>query len=108
MRLTRYLEQKDEPVADPKLYRTYWDLMMLDILYKLGFSPTKRNKEILHEFHKRVLGYNTIAGRRQDVVSRFLFDVGVFWSMYGIFVRTSKKQPWDIEFRPLSEIKHLL
>lgn len=104
----------DEP-ADPHLYRLYWKLMLEDILDKLGqetgciFPPTKENKLILHDFHKRILGYETIAGRSQEVVSRFLFEVGVFWSVeMGIFVRTSTIQPPDIENRPFSEIKHLL
>ena len=114
MRLMRYLQVKDE-LADPHLYRLYWKLMLEDILDKLGketdciFPPTKENKLILHDFHKRILGYETIAGRSQEVVSRFLFEVGVLWSVeMGIFVRTSTMQPFDIENRPLSEIIHLL
>jgi len=101
---------KDElELADPRLYRTYWKFVLGDILFKLGFEPTRDNKHILHDFHKRVLGYETIAGRSQEVVSRFIFEVCVFWAVEkGIFVRTSSKQPYDIEHRPLKEIIHLL
>jgi len=96
-------------IADPFLFRLYWGLMLSDVLYKLGFTPTKANKEKLHDFHKRVLGYETISGRSQEVVSRFLFEVSVFWSVeMGMFIRTSSKQPYDIEHRPLSEVWKLL
>ena len=96
-------------IADPILYRVYWKLMLGDVLFKLGFDATKTNKQILHDFHKRVLGYETISGRSQEVVSRFLFEVSVFWSVEkGMFIRTSSKQPYDIEHRPLSEVWKLL
>jgi len=110
----RYSAVKDD-IADPHLYRTYWSLMLGDILVKLGeecdciFPPTKGNKEILHNFHKRILGYETIAGRSQEVVSRFIFEVCVFWATeYGFFIRTSGNQPENIADLPLSEIIHLL
>lgn len=70
-----------------------------------GFEPTQENKEILHDFHKRVLGYSTISGRKEEVVSRFLQEVVIFWSVeQGIFVRTSKKQPLWIERLGFSDI----
>jgi hypothetical protein len=79
--------------------------MLSDICHKKGIDATKKNKEELHEFHKKVLGYETISGRSQDVVSRFLFEVTVFWSVeHGIFVRTSAAQPFDIERLPLSQL----
>jgi hypothetical protein len=95
--------------ADPILYRVYFSLMCKDILFELGFNATKENKAILHEFHKRILNYKTIAGMSQQVVSGFLLDVTIFWATnFGIFVRTSKKQMKGIEWLPLSKVKHLL
>jgi hypothetical protein len=83
--------------------------MMGDILHKLGYSPTKKNKEILHDFHKRIFGYNTISGLSHEALSHFLFSITVFWaSELGYFIRTSKRQPYDIESRKLSEIWDLL
>lgn len=79
--------------------------MMGDILFHLGFEPTQKNKEILHDFHKRVLGYDTISGRKESVVNRFLQDVTIFWATEkGIFVRTSRKQPMWIELMGFSDI----
>jgi len=101
-------QTKDEP-ADPILYRLYWSLMLSDILHKQGMDATKKNKEDLHEFHKELLGYRTISGRSQEVLSRFIFEVCCYWSVErGIFVRTSRKQMADIEHRPLSEVWNLL
>jgi hypothetical protein len=95
--------------ADPILYRIYFSLMCKDILFELGFNATQENKAILHEFHKRILGYKTIAGMPQIIVSEFLLEVTIFWATnFGIFVRTSRKQPKGIEWLPLSKIKHLL
>ncbi len=84
-------------IADPLLYRTYWKLCLGDILFHLGYEPTKENKELLHSFHKRVLGYDSTACRSQEVVSRFIAEMCVFWAEYGIFVRTSGRQPLYIE-----------
>jgi hypothetical protein len=96
-------------IADPILYRLYWSLMLNDILHKQGFDATKENKEELHEFHKKELGYDTIAGRTQEIVSQFLFEVCCYWAVEkGIFVRTSKDQPYDIEQLPLSQVWNLL
>ena len=64
-----------ERIADPILYRLYWGVQMPDILHKLGFDATEKNKKILHEFHKRVLNYKTIAGESRSIVSLFLFEV---------------------------------
>jgi hypothetical protein len=94
--------------ADPKLYRVYWRLCLSDILFHLGYEPTTENKLILHEFHKRVLGYKTTANRSQEVVSRFIAEVCVFWADQGIFVRTSKKQPLWIELMDLHDVWKLL
>ena len=95
--------------ADPILYRVYFKLMMGDILHEMGFDATKENKAILHEFHKRILDYKTIAGQPQRIVSEFLLEVTIFWATnFGIFVRTSRKQNKGIEWLPLSKVKHLL
>ncbi len=94
-----------EDIADPLLYRTYWKLMCEEILHKIGFDATKENKAILHDFHKRILGYKSIAGRNQEVVSIFMLKVTIFWGTeFGLFICTSKKQKGeDIENLPLSK-----
>ena len=103
------MESTSKEFADPILYRVYFKLMMQDILHELGFDATKENKAILHEFHKRILNYKTIAGMPQNIVSEFLLEVTIFWATnFGIFVRTSKKQTKGIEWLPLAKVKHLL
>lgn len=90
--------------ADPLLYRTYWRLCLEDVLHYLGFDPTPSNKHVLHEFHKRVLGYNSTAGRSQEAMSRFISEVTIFWAVEkGIFVRTSRRQPLGIEMMGFSD-----
>ena len=92
-------------VCDPILYKLYWGLMLEDILFHLKQEITPQAKELLHDFHKRVLGYQTISGQKQEVVSNFIRDVCIFWSVeQGIFVRTSKKQPLFIELMELSDV----
>jgi len=97
-----------DDIADPLLYRTYYGLMLPDILTHMGHEITPEGKELLHDFHKRILGYDTISGRSQELVSRFLQDVCILWAEMGIFVRTSGKQPWGIEDMDFWDIKHLL
>jgi hypothetical protein len=99
----------NDDIADPILYRTYWSIICQDILHKIGFDATKKNKLILHEFHKRILGYKTIAGRSHVTVSKFLLEVVIFWeSEFGIFIRSSRKHPIDMQDLPLSKCWHLL
>lgn len=95
-------------LADPILYKLYYGLVMPDILHKLGFDATPENKKILHEFHKRVLGFETIGGRTQEVLSLFILEVTIFWAERGIFARTSRHQPLGLEEKPLKEIWNLL
>ena len=103
------MNSRDDDIADPILYRTYYSLMMGDILHQIGFDATKDNKAILHGFHKRILGYKTIAGRSHVAVEKFLMEVIAFWeSEFGIFVRTNKKQELGIENKPLSELWEIL
>jgi hypothetical protein len=83
--------------------------MMNDVLHELGFDATRSNKEILHSFHKRILGYTSISNMSTEILSEFLLEVTVFWATnFGIFVRTSKKQMKGIEWLPLAKVKHLL
>ena len=82
--------------------------MLSDILYRLGYEATQENKKILHDFHKRILGFETIAGRSHEVVSRFIAEVTILWAEQGIFVRTSGRQPMGIENMDFNEIKDLL
>jgi hypothetical protein len=96
-------------VADPVLYRLIFSLMYRDILYKLGFDATKRNKEILHEFHKRVLGFSSISDKDKDTVSLFILSVHLFWAeTHGFFIRTSRKQKEGIENMELSKLWDVL
>lgn len=97
--------QASNDIADPLLYRLYWKLCLSDILFHLGFEPTARNKEMLHDFHKRVLKYDTTSHRTQEVMSRFILDVCIFWAVEkGIFVRNSGRQPLGIELMGFSDI----
>ena len=94
-------------IADPLLYRVYWSIMLNSILEKLPETDiTMENKVILHNFHKRILKYKSIAGISHEQLSQFLFEVGVFWAERGIFVKTSRKQLKfkDIEKLPLNLI----
>ena len=98
-----------DEIADPILYRTYFGLMCSDILHDLGYDATKENKAILHEFHKRILGYKSISGMPQHILSMFLLEVTIFWATnFGIFVRTSSKQTKGIEWLPFKKVKDLL
>jgi hypothetical protein len=95
---------KDD-IANPILYRTYWSIVCRDILYYLGYDATKENKLILHEFHKRILGYKTIAGRSQIAVEKFILEVIIFWQTeFGWFIRSSRKHEIGMENKPLSEL----
>lgn len=103
------MRSRNDDIADPVLYRTYWSIVCTDILHKIGFDATKENKEILHAFHKRILGYKTIAGQSHLRVSRFILEVVIFWQTeFGFFVRTSRKQPMDILDMPLEKCWELL
>jgi hypothetical protein len=82
--------------------------MLRDVLYHLGFDSNKRNKEILHEFHKRVIGIDSMAGKTHETVSQFILSVTLFWAERGIFVRTSRKMPLGIEDMPLEELWNVL
>ena len=98
-------ESKD---CDPILYRLYFSLMLPDILIFLDSPATKEAKLLLHDFHKRILGYETISGRSHEVVSRFIADVVVLWAERGLFVRTSGRQPNGIQDMDLADCWDLL
>ena len=102
------MNSKDE-VADPILYRAYYKLVMQDILDFLGYPATQQNKLILHEFHKRITGYKSIAGKSHRTVSDFILNVVIFWQTeFGIFIRTSGRQTTDMIDKPLSECWEIL
>jgi len=90
--------------ADTRLYGLYYTLILRDILYHLGFDSTRKNKEILHDFHKRVLGYQTIAGQSQYIVSAFINDVLLFWAERGYFIRNKREQDIGIGNMELGKI----
>ena len=81
---------------------------MRDCLYKLGFDSTRQNKAILHDFHKRVLGYKSIAGLSHETLSIFINKVLLYWAEKGIFIRTKRDQPIGIEDMELGKIWELL
>lgn len=81
---------------------------MADILYKLGFTPTKANKATLHDFHKRVLGYKSIAGLSHETLSLFINRVLLYWAEKGMFIRNRRGQPYDIEDAELAKIWEVL
>ena len=96
---------------EARLYRTYWKLCLEDILFHLSnqeginFPPNSANKELLHDFHKSIFGYDTISDQSYEVLSKFIQEVCMFWaSERGIFVRTSGKQPLGIEMLDLFDI----
>ena len=83
--------------------------MMNDIITKLGYEPTMEAKMLVHNFHKRILGYKTIAGLSYEALSHFLLLVVAYWSSeHGFFIRTNKKQPEFIEWMPLKNCYNLL
>lgn len=86
------------------LYRTYWKLVLGDILHGLGHDATKDNKVILHDFHKRILQYKTIAGLPYERLSKFILEVTIFWGERGLFVRTKANQPLDMTDRALKDM----
>jgi hypothetical protein len=102
------MESSPHDTFENKLYRTYWSLCLGDILAKLKYPANESNKKILHDFHKRVLGYRTISEQDAKVLSQFIKDVCLYWGERGVFVRTSRKQPYNIEWMPLSAIWNLL
>ena len=81
---------------------------MRDVLYKLGFDSTRQNKEILHDFHKRVLGCKSIAGMSHEALSLFINRVLLYWAEKGMFVRTKQEQPINIDEMDLAKIWNLL
>lgn len=99
---------RDKERAEHLLYKVYFRLCLEDILNHLRVEPTAEAKTILHDFHKRVLGYKTIAGESHEAVSRFIQKVCLFWAERGLFVRTSKKQPPLIQWMELADVWELL
>jgi hypothetical protein len=102
--MTSTLENSKDNPAPHKLYKVYFKLMLSDVCNFLGYEPTAENKRILHEFHKRVLGFSTISGKDEETVSRFLRMVEILWAEQGLFVRSSGRQPLGIENMDFSEI----
>jgi hypothetical protein len=98
------MNSRDEDIADPFLYKVYWKLMMEDICKHIQLPPTARVKSLLHEMHKQALNYTTIAGKSNKAVSLFLFEVAAEYAINGIFVRTSRKQPFGIEKMAFTDI----
>jgi hypothetical protein len=91
-------------IANPVLYRLYWGFMLPDICRNLGLPPTTYVKERLHEIHKKALNYESIAGKPQQTVSLFLFEIGALWACFGVFVRTKEEQPIGIEWRAFTDL----
>jgi hypothetical protein len=98
------MESFREDTFTNRLYRTYWSLCLGDVLTKLGYPVNEANKKAVHDFHKRVLGYATISEQDEKVLSKFIQEVCLFWGERGIFVRTSGKQPKNIEWMALRDV----
>jgi hypothetical protein len=98
------MKQPDEDIADPILYRLYWGFILPDIAHKFGLDATPYVKQRLHTIHKKALGYDSIAGKSQGVVSKFLFEVCAEYAIIGIFVRTKESQPIGIELKGFTDI----
>ncbi|MFA5715417.1 MAG: hypothetical protein WC998_06740 [Candidatus Paceibacterota bacterium] len=84
-------------LTDPFLYKVYWKLILEDVCKHIELPPTTYVKNRLHEIHKKALNYSTIAGKPSSVLSQFIFEVVAEYAISGIFIRTSKKQPFGIE-----------
>ena len=102
------MKSSQENKAEHILYKVYWKLILSDILTKQGFPDTPEAKKILHDFHKRILGYKSIAEESEAVVSDFLSKVVLLWAENGIFVRTNRRQPYLIEKYDLADVWELL
>ena len=98
------MKPPNDDIADPILYRTYYSIMLMDVLEAIGLPTTKENKELVHEYHKTVLGYDSISGLSHAQLSFFLLEVTIYWAERGLFVRTNRKQFKGIEKIPLSLI----
>ena len=101
--------------TDPFFYRVYYRVMLPDLLKKLNAEVTPKNKGIIHDFNKRVLGYKSIAGLSEEVLRLFMYEVAVWWATErGIFICVSKKQldyeimGKTIQDSPFNEVKDLL
>jgi len=87
-----------------KLYRLYWSLILSDACIKTGWKPTKRNKLLLHEAHKKIYECDSIAGRPYEYVSDFITTIVAHYAIeLGIFLRTDKKMPENIDELPLGK-----
>jgi hypothetical protein len=61
-------------------------------------------KRQLHKEFKEYLGYKSTAGMTEEQMSLFLYEVlATAASELGIFIRSSLKQPENIQEMPLSE-----
>lgn len=102
------MESFNQDSEEYRLYKLYWSLCLSDILTKLKLPINKEYKSLLHDYNKKVLGYRTISNESKEVISKFISEVCLYWGERGIFVRTSRRQPKNIEWMPLSTIWDLL
>lgn len=87
------------------LYRLYWRLCLGDLCHKLELDATDENKRWLHEHNKRVVGVTSTADKDEEFMSNFIMEVCAWWAVEkGIFVRTNRKQPVDIQYRSFLEV----
>lgn len=96
--------QNQEERASSKLYRVYWKLYLTDLCEKLDIYPSERMRRQLHKEFKEYLGYKSTAGMTEEQMSLFLYEVlAAAASELGIFIRSSLKQPKDIQEMPLQD-----
>ena len=87
-----------------KLYKTYWALILPDICLHLKLPITEENKRRLHDSHKKIYECESIAGRPYEYVSDFITTIVAWYATeMGIFIRTRKDMPEDIDKLPLSK-----
>lgn len=87
-----------------RLYRIYWKLYLTDLAAKLGVVPTERVKKQLHKEFKDYLGYKSTSNMTADQMSLFLYEVlATAASEKGIYIRSSLKQPQEIQEMDLKD-----
>jgi len=97
------MKSQENNEATHRLYRTYWSLILVDICNHLNIPATNDNKHRLHDSHKKIYGTESIAGRPYEYVSDFLTEIVAWYAVeMGIFLRTDKKMPENIDKLPLS------
>ena len=93
-----------EDKADHKLFRLYWGFILENLAEELNVYPSERVKLQLHKEFKEYLGYKHTSGMTDDQYRLFLYEVlATCASELGIYVRSNKDQPDDIQSMDLKD-----